>query len=264
MLAAAQAKAKGAAPPTGALLPVEPVQVVSEDVLQARRQASHRQPDAVQDRRPPGFDIAFITPAVAFAGLQDTMDFGQWSSYVADHPAVLLVRVTPKQVESLWVKVARGAAMTQGIALPPIKHFTPGVARMRVLCGTSEVTPVHPFVIERRISETDAVHEGLHVLLPMRSARTAARVTLEVYSEKAPDKRETATIDPKLLKQIWDDMAPFRAPSARPDAHRARRGRRTGASSRARQRGFSASRSLSASEPNPATCVTVARDVASA
>ncbi len=72
------------------------------------------------------FDIAFITPAIAFAGMQETMDFGQWSSYVADHPAVLLVRVTPKQVESLWVKVARGAAMTQGIALPPIKHFTPG------------------------------------------------------------------------------------------------------------------------------------------
>ena len=75
--------------------------------------------------------IEFITPELAYAGLQQTMDFGQWTGYVADRPAVLLVRVAPKQVESLWMKIARGAAMTQGVALPPIKHFEPGFARMR-------------------------------------------------------------------------------------------------------------------------------------
>jgi len=215
MLVATQAKTKGAAPPTGGLLPVEPVQVVSEATLQAsaKRRTGGLTP---YKSTSPSFDIAFITPAVAFAGMQDRMDFGQWSSYVADHPAVLLVRVTPKQVESLWVKMARGAALTQGIALPPIKHFAPGVARMRVLCGTSEVTPVHPFVIERRISETDAVHEGLHVLLPDAIGPHCGNVTLEMYSEKAPDKRETTTIAPAVLKQIWDDMAPFRVPPARP------------------------------------------------
>jgi hypothetical protein len=41
-------------------------------------------------------------------------------------------------------------------------------------------------------------------------------VTMEVYSEKAPDKPETATIDPKVLQQIWDDLAPYRSPGTRP------------------------------------------------
>ena len=209
MLAAAQEKTRGAAPPTGALLPVEPVRCVSEAALQAAREAAHRQSDAVQIDVA-GFDIAFITPPVAFAGLQDTMDFGQWSSYVADHPAVLLVRVTPKQVESLWVKMARGAALTQGIALPPIKHFAPGVARMRVLCGTSEVTPVHPFIVERRISETDAVHEACTCCCRMRSARTAAASRSRCTRRRRPTSARPPRSIPRVLKQIWDDMAPFR------------------------------------------------------
>ena len=215
MLTTALSGTTGTAAPAGTLLPVEPIQTVSEDMLRegAKRRAGSLTPYRSATA---GFEIAFITPPLAFAGMQATMDFGQWSSYVADHPSVLLVRGAPKEVESLWVKVARGAAMTQGVALPPIKHFTPGVARMRVLCGKNEVTPVHPFIVERRVSETDAVHEGLHVLSADAIGPHCGSVTIEVFSEKAPDKREAATIDAKLLQQIWDDMAPFRAPSARP------------------------------------------------
>jgi hypothetical protein len=215
MIAAAETKTTGTVPPTGARLPVEPTEVVSEEVLRegAKRRAGSLTPYKAATS---GFEIAFITPPLAFAGMQETMDFGQWSAYVADHPPVLFVRATPKQVESLWIKVARGAAMTQGVALPPIKHFTPGVARMRVLCGTREVTPVHPFIVERRVSETEAVRDGLHVLAAEAIGPQCGSVTIEVFSEKAPDKRETATIDAKLLQQIWDDMAPFRAPVARP------------------------------------------------
>jgi S1-C subfamily serine protease len=215
MLATAQTNMKGIAAPTSVLLPVEPVEPTSENVL---REAAKRRTGSMTPYKTssPTFDIAIITPAVAFAGLQESMDFGQWSSYVAEHPAALFVRVTPKQVESLWVKVARGAAMTQGIALPPIKHFTPGFARMRMLCGANEVTPIHPFVIERRVSETDAVREGLHVLPADAIGPHCGTVTLEIYSEKVPDKRESAAIDPKLLAQIWNDMAMFRTTNAQP------------------------------------------------
>jgi hypothetical protein len=50
---------------------------------------------------------------------------------VAGFPPVLLVRVTPKLVEGFWTNVARGAAQTQGVAIPPIKRFTSGFSRMR-------------------------------------------------------------------------------------------------------------------------------------
>ena len=94
------------------------------------------------------------------------MDFSNWSEYVADFPPVLLVRVTPKFEEGFWTKVARGAASTQGVAIPPLKRFSSAFSRMRAYCGDSEVTPVHRFKLERRVSETATIEEGLYVFEP--------------------------------------------------------------------------------------------------
>lgn len=209
LVAAARATVRTATPPAPTPLPQEPTATVPEEALRAalKTRAGSLTPYAASSA---SFDIALITPVVAYAGLQQSMDFGNWSAYVADRPAVLLVRVTPKQVESFWVKVARGAAMTQGVALPPIKRFKPGFAGMRVRCGEEVLRPIHPFVIERRTSETDAVREGLYVFAPDALGPHCGTVTLELTSEKAPDRRETATIDERILEQIWTDLAPLR------------------------------------------------------
>jgi hypothetical protein len=152
--------------------------------------------------RPVGAEPA-VVPAV--------MDFSNWSEYVADFPPVLLVRVTPKLVESFWTKVARGAAMTQGMALPPIKHFTSGFSRMRAFCGDAEVTPIHPFKLEQRVSETDAIYEGLYVFDPAALGPSCGAVKLVLYSEKEPEKGDTQVVDGKVVEQIWQDFAPYRA-----------------------------------------------------
>ena len=54
------------------------------------------------------------------------MEFSNWSTYVSDTPPVLMIRVTPRLVEGFWMKVARGAAMTQGAYVPSLKHFKSG------------------------------------------------------------------------------------------------------------------------------------------
>ena len=139
------------------------------------------------------------------------MDFGYWSGYVADFPPVLLVRVTPRLVEGFWTTVARGAARTQGVSLPPIKHLKPGFARMRAFCGDAEVTPIHPLKLEQRVSETDAIYEGLYVFDPGALAPQCNTVKFVLYSEKEPDKGDTRVVDPKIVQQVWDDFAPYRA-----------------------------------------------------
>lgn len=211
-LADARAKMTGP-PPPATPLPIEPATPVTEDALKAamKRRAGSLTPPKVSSA---GFDIEFIAPELAYAGLQQTMDFGQWTGYVADRPAVLLVRVAPKQVESLWMKIARGAAMTQGVALPPIKHFEPGFARMRARCGDRELTPIHPFVVERRVSETSAIREGLYVFAADAIGPHCGAVSFEVYSEKTPDKAEAARVEKALLERIWQDLAPYRKDSA--------------------------------------------------
>jgi hypothetical protein len=153
------------------------------------------------------FNVAFMTPVIV-SGRE--YDFGRWSEYMADVPPVLLIRVTPKMVESFWMKVARGAAMTQGAALPAIKHIKSGFARMRAFCGDAEVMPIHPFAVEQRVSETEAVDEGLYVFDPGALGPHCGAVKLMLYSEKEPARADTRVVEPRVLEQIWQDFEPYR------------------------------------------------------
>jgi len=212
VFASAEKKMTEAMPPDAARLPLDPQRPIAAGALSAavKNRAGSLSPYPMSTT---DFDIAFITPVHVY-GTKDqvrrpVMDFGNWSEYIADYPRVLLVRVTPKVVEGLWARVARGAAMTQGISLPAMKRAKSGFSRMRVLCGDAEVTPIHPFMVEQRLSETEAIYEGLYVFDPEVLGPQCGTVTLTVYSENDPDKGDTRVVDPKVLQQITRDFAPL-------------------------------------------------------
>jgi S1-C subfamily serine protease len=234
-VARARAKMNDTKPPGGAHLPVEPSKPLPADALKdmARRRAGGLSPYAVSST---DFDIGFITPVMIYgtqyfeeqmnardqgrsgrpagpgqAFIRPLLDFSNWSEYVEDVPPVLMVRVTPKLVEGFWEKVARGAAQTQGMAIPAFKHFRSGFARMQAFCGDAEVTPIHPFKLEHRPSETDTIYEGLYVFDPASLGPSCGSVKLVLYSDKEPQKGETRVVDPKIIQQIWQDFAPYRA-----------------------------------------------------
>jgi hypothetical protein len=140
-------------------------------------------------------------------------DFGNWTGYVRnDHP-VLMIRATPKMVESFWTSLGRAAASTQGVSLPPIKRLKAGFSSMRLSCGTADVTPIHPFKIEQRVGQNEAVYEGLYVFDPAAIGPQCGTVTLTLFSDKAPDKGDVRVIDPRILQQIWQDFAVVSRPS---------------------------------------------------
>jgi len=118
--------------------------------------------------------------------------------------------VTPKMVEGFWTKVARGAAQTQGVALPEFKRFRSGFARLRAFCGDAEVTPIHPFKLEHRVSETESIYEGLYVFDPGALAPSCSSVKLTMFSEKEPNKADTRVVEPRIIQQIWQDFAGYR------------------------------------------------------
>jgi S1-C subfamily serine protease len=219
VVASAEAKMQGQAPPNGVRRPVEPVRPFPMDALKeaAQRRAGSLSPPQMSSS---DFDIAFITPVLTYGAqgrastasdvLRPIREFSNWAEYVAEYPPVLLIRVTPKQVERFWTKVARGAAQTQGVSLPPIKRAKAGFASMRALCGGAEVVPIHPFTLEQRVDETEAIYEGLYVFDPGAFGPQCGTVTLVLYSEKEPQKGDTRAVDPKVLQRIWQDFAPYR------------------------------------------------------
>jgi S1-C subfamily serine protease len=209
VMASAEKRVGGATPPDATHLPLDArpvaVGVLSEAV---KNRAGSLSPYSMSTTN---FDVAFITPVHTY-GTKDqvrrpVMDFGNWSEYLADYPRALLVRVTPKMVEGLWAKVARGAAMTQGAALPPMKRAKSGFLRMRAFCGDTEVTPIHPFVVEHRISATETIDEGLYVFDPAALGSSCGAVKLVVYSEAEPDAGDARVVDQRVLQQITRDFA---------------------------------------------------------
>jgi S1-C subfamily serine protease len=234
VVSAGERKMKETAPPSGARLPVEPLRPFPVDALEEAARVRTGSPTAPQ-LSSSDFDITFLTPVQTYGArrqaertsrdrtrggpptdaetaiVRTVMEFGNWSQYVADFPPVLLVRVTPKLVEGFWTKVARGAAQTQGVALPPLKHFKSGFSRMRAFCGDAEVTPIHPFKIEQRVSESDAIYEGLYVFEPSALEPGCATIKLVLYSEKEPEKGDTVVVDARVVQQLWQDFAPYRA-----------------------------------------------------
>ncbi len=230
VVAAAEKKMKDAAPPSGRHLPVEPVRPYPVDALKEAVQGRAGSLNPYQ-MSSSDFDIAFITPVMAYGaqyppeGSKTTraslaqqaltsplMDFANWAAYVSDFPPVLMVRVTPKQVESFWNTVARGAAQTQGVALPARKRAKSGFSRMRVFCGDEEVTPIHPFTLELRVSENDAVYEGFYVFDPDAFGPQCGAVKIALYSAKEPEKEDSRVVDPGVVQKIWQDFTPYRTP----------------------------------------------------
>jgi hypothetical protein len=230
VIASAASTMQGAPPPNGMRLPVEPPRPFPADALRdaAQHRAGSLSPPQMSSSE---FDIAFITPVLIYGaqqqergrqrsrvgmpgGASDALrplrEFSNWSEYVAEFPPVLLIRVTPKLVEGFWATVARGAAMTQGMSLPPIKRFKAGFSRLRAFCGDAEVIPIHPFKLEQRATETEAIYEGLYVFEPDALGPQCATVKLVLYSEKEPEKGDTRLVDPKVLQRVWQDFAPYR------------------------------------------------------
>ncbi len=234
-VAAAEKKMKDSAPPNATPLPLEPARPFPLDALKdaAQHRAGSLNPYQMSSS---DFDIAFITPVHTYGAhyqseqqnrrdrrggrpsadgdqsfVRPIMDFGNWSKYVADFPPVLLVRVTPRLVEGFWTKVARGAAYTQGVALPAFKRFKSGFSRMRAYCGDAEVTPIHPFRIEHRVSDSDTIYEGLYVFDPAALRPDCSSIRFVLYTEKEPEKGDARVVDPKMIQQVWDDFGPYRA-----------------------------------------------------
>jgi S1-C subfamily serine protease len=230
----AETKMASATPPSGTHLPVEraspfPVEAL-KGVVQGRAGSLNPYQIASSD-----FDVAFITPVLIYGGqyqaeqmrnrarpsgartvvtdqgiVRPLMDFRNWSEYVGDFPPVLLIRITPKAAEGFWTTVARGAAQTQGVAIPAIKRPKSAFSRLRAFCGDAEVTPIHPFKLEQQVAET-ILYEGLYVFDPGALGPQCGTVKLTLYSDKDQEKGDTRVVEPRVIEQIWQDFEPYRA-----------------------------------------------------
>jgi hypothetical protein len=216
-------------------LPVEPLEKLTSGALdeEVRRRQGDLSPYLMSSS---DFDITFLTPIHVHAGRRKLLqpdtragrgntrgstalsglslsptDFGAWTDYFAGAPPVLAVRVTPKLAENFWTTLGRAAAYTQGVALPAFKHFKSGFSQLRAFCGEVEVFPIQPFTVDRRVSDTDSIREGLYVFNPGSFGPHCKPVRLVLSAEQDPAKPDSRTVDSETIDRVWQDFAVYRA-----------------------------------------------------
>jgi len=225
-------KVEGAVPPSAAPLPTEPAEPFPPKALESAAKSLAGKA-AAYSVSGADFDVSIITPTVLYASmhkpndserfdytrddpprqpmLRPLDDFGTWNEYVADVPPVLLVRVTPRFGEKFWTTVARGAAQTQGVAIPAIKKPKAAFGNLRLACGDADVIPIHPFRIGHGVDDGTSVDEAMYVFAASAISPQCGTVRITIFSDKPSDKGDTKTIDAKIVQQVWDDFAPYRA-----------------------------------------------------
>jgi S1-C subfamily serine protease len=234
--------------PSPALLPVEPtdsfpLNAIKEAVL-ARK----------FDTRPyflteGDYDVAVITPVFKYwvqnrggvaearekakrtrnkrGAVQSTFkpleDLKNWAEYAGQYKPVVQIEAAPKLRETFWSAFGRGLAASGGRYGGPARmHFKTDFYRMRLLCGAKEVAPIHPSKAAERVdvrnpfvSVTDATYVGIYAYPPDAISPACGKVTLELYSEKSPEKPTVKVLSTKTVERVWKDFAPYRDSSAK-------------------------------------------------
>jgi S1-C subfamily serine protease len=211
----ARAKMAGSSPPPADLLPVEPVDYFPADTLKALLQLDKL------DTKPYFFDagefrVGLLTPTVNyFLRHEDEMAAARKSAKrnggdasqakppssaledAQDYRPVLIVSVRPK-LGVVW-KV----------------RFKNGFQRMRLLCGSKEVTPIDPGrrpyeLVDLRGRTMDTTFQGTYVYLPDAVSPSCGGVVLEIFSEKDPKNPITKAIEAETIERVWADWEPYR------------------------------------------------------
>ena len=249
VLAQARKKMKDASLPSARLLPVEPSDPYPLDSFKEMIQP------AKFDRRPyvftvGGFDVALGTPVLEYelqgeAGhaaahergkrmkrhndpaqnaFEPLKDLHEWAEYTGEYKPVLFVQAAPQLRETFASVLGRELAPSSELfgGAPRLK-FRTDFCRMKLLCGAKEVEPIQPgkaaTVVNAHdefVNVADATYVGIYSYPPDAISPSCGKVTLQIYSEKEPDKSESKDLDQKSIDRVWNDFRPYLAVHGNP------------------------------------------------
>lgn len=242
LLARARSKMHDIQLPEPALLPVEPTDSYPLDSLKELVKSTKF------DRKPyvftmGGFDVALGTPVLKYEiqeevtlaaqkeknkrtkkrdeadqnAFEPLQDLHGWAEYVGEYKPVLIVQAEPQLRETFMSALGRGLASSNGYYGGPahLKYKT-DFYKMKLFCGDKEVEPIHPGkdatvanAHNAFVNVTDATYVGFYAYPPDTISPSCGKVTLELFSEKLPDKSESKELDQKTIDRVWNDFRPY-------------------------------------------------------
>lgn len=137
---------------------------------------------------------------------------------------MLILRATPNMGESFWGSFGRGFAAAYGIRTQANLRFKTDFYRMKLMCGDNEVLPIHPGKIAHVMNKSnyfirakDATYEGFYTYPANAITAECGRVTLQIFSERNPDKPSEKVLSEKTVNRIEADFQPYFSRYGRPN-----------------------------------------------
>lgn len=228
--------------PSAVLLPVEPTDSFPLDSLKEMIQSKKFDRKAYVFQTG-GFDVALETPVLEYRleeqpslaaaheknrrtsrhaeAVQNTFqplqDLHEWAEYVGAYRPVLIIEASPQLRETFMSALGRGLASSNGgYAGPARLKFKTDFYRMKLFCGEKEVEPIQPgkdaTVVNAHnafVNVTDATYVGIYSYPADAISPACGKVTLQLFSEKDPEKPEIKVLDTKSVEQISEDFQPY-------------------------------------------------------
>lgn len=250
ILASARATLDAATAPSAGSLPVEPTEAypvaAMKDALVGRSFKSFEDEEYAFSAG--DFEVQFQTPVLK-AGLEALYsqelhkeqakrrkkageeqapnralsELRDWTQYVGENAAVLVVRAAPKLKEGFWSGVSRGLAASGGYYAGPAKlNFATDFVSLKLFCGGREVQPIQPNRVEiakdietARVRVRDAAYYGFYTFPYDAIDPSCGQVKLEISSLKKSGQPEVKAVPVKVIQRVAADFAPYRAHVAR-------------------------------------------------
>ena len=147
---------------------------------------------------------------------------------MGEYKPTILIQATPKLRETFGSALARGLASSNGGYVGPAHmRFKTDFYRMTLLCGEKEIQPILPGKVAHVVNTqnafvraTDATYEGIYSFPPDAISPQCGKVTLELYSEKNPEKAKVDVLSNKTVERVWSDFEPYRRSHGEPAVER--------------------------------------------
>jgi S1-C subfamily serine protease len=241
LLERARAKMRDMTAPEAKLLAVEPGGAYPLDALKSSLEA-RKLDESPYIFRQGDYDVAIVTPILkywlaegshlhaqqekekrttrttravrgTFRPLDDLKD---WAEYTGEYVPVIQIEASPRLGRARGLKFDLKKLDPKEPLTTRLK-FRADFYRMKLFCGTQEVEPIHPGKIATEINYhtqayeiADATFTGIYSYPYDAISSNCPVVTLQLFSEKEPDKPVSKVVDAKTVARVAADFEPFR------------------------------------------------------
>lgn len=251
LLERARTKMRDMTPPEARLLPVEPGGTYPLNALKTSLEAKKFDQGPYLFRQG-DYDVAVVTPILKYRlsegsriaaqqqkerrttrttrAIQGTFrpldDMKDWAEYAGEYKPVIQIEASPRLGVDFRPNFDFKRLNPDNPNAMRLK-FKADFYRMKLFCGTKEIEPIQPGKAASEIDYhtksyeiADATFVGIYTYPYDAISPACSSVTLQLFSEKEPDKPVTKVLDARTVARVAADFRPFReaASESRTDA----------------------------------------------